>query len=128
MLLERGNRRAHHLLASLAVRIENDVGHRLPAAADVSGIVQLLNARRLAIDVILPRLGELRFLGRELLDDVVDLRRRWIRRISGDKKSGGSKNHQPNIRITNLSLSSFLYGFPSSCLAIVTRCMLLVPS
>ena len=66
---------------------------RLPAAAkmmsetisqrplDVPGRIQFLNPRGLAVGVVLAGLGELGLLGGELLDDLVDLRLRGLRRV-----------------------------------------------
>ena len=67
-----------HVFGAFAVGGEDDVGDRLPAAGDGPAVVELLDARGLAIGVVLAGLGELGFLGRELLDDVVDLRLREI--------------------------------------------------
>ncbi len=60
------------MLRTLALRVEDDIGNRLPLAGGSTTRVQGLDAGSLLVGVKLARLGERGFIGRELLNDVVD--------------------------------------------------------
>ena len=71
--LERAHGSPHHFLLALARRRENYVAHLFPLASYRATLVERHHARTLAISIVAPRLGELGFLGRELVDDFFNL-------------------------------------------------------
>lgn len=90
------------MLIPFAGTVEDDIGNGLPAAADGSRGFQLLNSSGLMIRVVLPRLGKLRFVSGELLDDFVDLRLRRLRESAANKPDVPRRIISPNIRIATL--------------------------
>ena len=72
--VQRGDRRIGHVLLRLPSPVEHDVGDHFPLAGGIAVGVQRLDARGLLVGVLFAGLGERGFLGRELLNDFVDLR------------------------------------------------------
>ena len=73
---------------------ENDVGHHFPFALGRAALIQFLDFRGLAVGIVAARLGELRLLGGELRDDVLNLGIARIGQVRSREHSSAANKHR----------------------------------